>query len=379
MKRGKEEEGQGGEILDGFPQSNKDGGDKKEIVKEDGIPKFDALQFSGKGGIFMSRKKTGKIGFVVFLSVLLIAVAANAEWKPKMSYLTVYNGSLGGGWHPVASLTAEIIHQAIPALTTKPGPGGGVANAKLLQGGGGQVGMCLSNTQVQAYQGVKPFDKPHKEIRHLISMYSLPFVWVVRKESKINSLADLADKKISPAKVGQTTYVLSQATLKAYGITFDSIKAKGGVVNILGDRERVNMLKDKHLDAIACMFPLNHANFLNLKVSPGIKLLSMDQKHIQKILDATPGIAELVVPKGTFDEDQKEDVHSIMAVTTLICRADLDEELVYRIAKAVAENQKKYHQYVPAKDMAMNTPLIGNMIPVHPGAMRYFKEKGLVK
>lgn len=354
------------------------GGDK-EIESEDEIAKPALFQFFRKGGILMNQKKSGKISFFVFLSIVLIAGTAYGEWKPKMSYLTVYNGSLGGGWHPVASLTAEIIHQAIPELTTKPGPGGGVANAKLLQGGGGQVGMCLSNTQVQAYQGLKPFDKPYKELRHLISMYSLPFVWVVRKESQIKSVADLGDKRISPAKVGQTTYVLSQATLKAYGITFDSIKAKGGIVNILGDRERVNMLKDKHLDAIACMFPLNHANFLNLKVTPGIKLLSMDKKHIQAILDATPGIAELVVPKGSFDKDQKEDVHSIMAVTTLICRADLDEELVYRIAKAVSENQKKYYQYVPAKDIAMNTPLIGNMIPVHPGAMRYFKEKGLVK
>jgi hypothetical protein len=276
-------------------------------------------------------------------------------------------------------LTAEIVKKAIPQLSTKPGPGGGVANAKKLEGGQGRIGMCLSNTQVQAYKGMSPFKKPHKNLRHIISMYQLPFIWIVRKDSGITSLKDLGDKRISPAKVGQTTYVLSQASLKAYGITFDSIKANGGIVQILGDKERVNMLKDKHVDAIACMWPLNHANFLSLQMMPGIRLVSMDKPHIKKIMASTPGIAELEIPKGTFQKDQKKDAYSISAVTTLIGRADVDDELVYRIVKAMVEAQERYHKYVPASDIAMTTPLVGNTIPVHPGAMRYFKEKGLVK
>lgn len=318
-------------------------------------------------------------GIVCLFIIGLVWSTAYAEWKPKQKYLTIYNGSLGGGWHPVATLTAEIVKEAIPQLSTKPGPGGGVANAKKLEGGKGRIGMCLSNTQVQAYKGMPPFEKPHKNLRHIVSMYQLPFVWIVRKHSGVTSLKDLGDKRISPAKVGQTTYVLSQASLKAYGITFETIKANGGIVQILGDKERVNMLKDKHVDAIACMWPLNHANFLSLQMMPGIRLLSMDKPHIKKIMESTPGIAELKIPKGTFQKDQKEDVYSISAVTTLIGRADVDEELVYRIVKAMVEAQERYHQYVPASDIAMNTPLVGNMIPVHPGAMRYFKEKGLVK
>ena len=327
----------------------------------------------------MKRMSVIGTGIVCCLIIGLVWSTAYAEWKPKQKYLTIYNGSLGGGWHPVATLTAEIVKAAIPQLSTKPGPGGGVANAKKLEGGQGRIGMCLSNTQVQAYKGMSPFKKPHKNLRHIISMYQLPFVWIVRKDSGITSLKDLGDKRISPAKVGQTTYALAQASLKAYGITFESIKANGGIVQILGDKERVNMLKDKHVDAIACMWPLNHANFLSLQMMPGIRLVSMDKPHIKKIMASTPGIAELEIPKGTFQKDQKKDAYSISAVTTLIGRADVDEELVYRIVKAMVEAQERYHQYVPASDIAMNTPLVGNMIPVHPGAMRYFKEKGLVK
>lgn len=316
---------------------------------------------------------------VCLFTIGLVFGTANAEYKPKIKYLTVYNGSLGGGWHPVASLTAEIIKEAMPSLATKPGPGGGTANAKMLQSGKGKVGMCFTSTAAAAYNGMKPFGKNCTELRHLISMYRLPFTWVARKDSNLTSVAQLGDKRISPAKVGQTTFFLSQETLKTYGITFDSIKKNGGIVNIMGDKERVNMLKDKHLDAIACMFPLNHSNFLNLQVTPGIKLLTMDKEHIQKLMNANPGIAELTIPPGTFQKSQTKPVYTVMAVVNLICRNDLDERLVYEIAKAMINNQKRYAQYVPEADIIMNTPLIGNMIGVHPGAMKYYKEKGLGK
>jgi TRAP transporter TAXI family solute receptor len=328
----------------------------------------------------MNRTKWIRIGLICLFIIGLLSASVYADWQPKIKYLTVFNGTLGGGWHPVATLTSEIIHGAIPQITAKPGPGGGVANAKKLQAGGGKIGMCLSNTQVEAYKGLGTFGKPHSHLRHMVSLYNLPLVWIVRKDSDITSLSQLGDKNISTGKVGQTTFVVGQAMLKAYGITLNSIKAKGGVVHILGDRERVNMLKDKHIDAMSLAAPLNHANFLSLKVIPGIRLISIDKDKLKTIIDSTLGIAELVIPAGFFDKDQKEDVYSISLVTTLICRADLEDELVYRLVKAVVENNKRYEQYVPKTDILMHLkPLQANMIPVHPGSMRYFKEKGLVK
>lgn len=331
--------------------------------------------------------KSVKLSFgtiiVIGFTLLLICASATSSmaWEPKDKYLTVYAGSLGGGWYPVGTLTAELIKKEVPALSTKPGPGGGIANAKMVESGRGKLGMCFTSTAAQAYKGIAPFKKPGENIRHLISMYRLPYVWVTRKESDIKTVADLKDKRISPAKVGQTTYALSQTSLEVYGMSFESIKKSGGLVNILGDKERINMLKDKHLDAIACMFPLNHANFLGLQVTPGIKLVSMDEKHTKMICDANPGIAPLVIEPGTPGafKNIKEPVHTVMGVVNLICRADMEDELAYYIAKAVYENRKAYVQYVPSSDLVMATPTIGAKTPIHPGAMKFYKEKGLDK
>lgn len=321
------------------------------------------------------------LGCMAILLTFITASMSSAAWKPKEKYLTVYAGSLGGGWYPIGTLTAELIKKEVPSLSTKPGPGGGVGNAKLVASGRGKVGMCFTSTAAQAYNGQAPFKKPAKNIRHLISMYRLPFIWVTRKDLDLNDVSQLKDKRISPAKVGQTTYVLSQQTLKTYGITFDSIKKAGGQVNALGDKERVNMLKDKHLDAIACMFPLNHANFLGLQVTPGIKLLTMDPKRTEMVCEASPGIAPLVIKPGTPGafKDEKRTIYTVMGVVNLICAADLEDEMVYHIAKAMYDNQKAYEQYVPASDIIINTPTIGAKTPVHPGALKFYKEKGLVK
>jgi uncharacterized protein len=316
--------------------------------------------------------------FTLFAVVMTFAVA-RAEWKPEVKYITVYNGTLGGGWHPIAALTAEIIHEAIPEIITTPGPGGGVANAKVVETGKGEMGMCMTGTQYEAWQGLAPFEKPYKNIRHLISLYIFPHVWIVRKDSDIKSFEQLKDKRISTGKPGQTTFTMGQSLLKMFGITFEGIRANGGVVSNLGDGERVNMLVDKNLDAISLMAPLNHANFLSMKMRPGIRLLSMNKDKLDKYIQENPGTIVYNIPKKTFDKDQEEDIQTVATVTTLVCRAGLSDELIYRITKAIIEKQSKYLQYIPAQDLILSKPLSGNMIPVHSGAERYYRERGFLK
>jgi len=328
----------------------------------------------------MRWKKTTIIISICVLSITFLATSAYAEWKPKIKYLIVYNGSLGGGWHAIATKTSDLIQKAIPELSTTSGPGGSIANAKHLQSGKGRLGMCLSGVSAQAYKGTGVFEKPCKNLRHVVSMYNRPAVWIVRKDSDITSFDQLGDKSIAPGKRNQGIWPMAVETFKAYGMDLESQRERGGVLHLLGDRERVNMLKDRHIDAMMLSAPLNHANFLDLKMMPGIRLLSIDKDKVKKVAESIPGTAVLKIPKGSFQPNQKEDVYALASVTTLICRDDVEDELIYRIARVVVENHNSYVGFVPSKDLVMHTePLRANMIPVHPGAMRYFKEKGFVK
>lgn len=306
-------------------------------------------------------------------------IIAKSEWKPGIEFLSVYSGSIGGGWHPVGALTAEIIHEEIPALITKVAPGGGTANPSTIQRKDGLLGMTFTGTAVQARTGVGKFKEPHPDIRHVISMYSIPFWWVVLRNSDINSIADLRNKNISPGRVGQTGLTIATETLKAYDLTFDDIKKSGGTVSLLGDKERFNMLRDRHLNAMSGLLSLTQSGLQELKVSPGVRLIGIDDAQITKVQKAVPGLAKFVVPPGTFDKYQKEELKTVSAVTCLVAHKDLEDEIVYRVVGAMIKNMKRYNTYFSMQDNCMGRPLAGNNIPVHPGAMKYYKEHGYVK
>ena len=324
--------------------------------------------------------------FALFASIVLFAgtekeesmkeEGMEVEWKPELEFLSVYSGSLGGGWHPVGALTAEIIHEEIPALTTKVAPGGGTANPSTVQRKDGLFGMTFTGTAVQAMQGVGDFDEPHPDIRHVMSIWTTPFWWVVLRDGDIYSVADLYNKDISPGRVGQTGLKVATETLRAYGLTFDSIKEAGGTVSLLGDQERLNSFRDRHLDAISGLFPLNFSGLQELKVTPGIRLIGSDEEHIKIVQEEIPGLAKVVVPPKSFDKYQTEELKTVSAVTCFIAHKDLEDELVYRIVEAIIKNMERYSTYFTMEDNTMDTPLAGNQIPVHPGAMRYFEEHG---
>jgi len=316
---------------------------------------------------------------VVYAGAEKNMVIAKAEWKPSIEFLSVYSGSLGGGWHPVGALTAEIIHEEIPALITKVAPGGGTANPSTIQRKDGLLGMTFTGTAVQARKGLGKFKKPHPDIRHVISMYSIPFWWVVLRKSDINSVADLYNKNISPGRVGQTGLTIATETLKAYNLTFDSIKKAGGTVSLLGDKERFNMLRDRHLNSMSGLLSLSQSGLQELRISPGVRLIGSDDEHIKIVQKAVPGLAKFVVPAGTFDKYQKEELKTVSAVTCLVAHKDLEDEIVYRVVEAMIKNMKRYNTYFSMQDNSMSRPLAGNNIPVHPGAMKYYKERGYTK
>ena len=147
-------------------------------------------------------------------------------------------------------------------------------------------------------------------------------------------------------------------------------------MSLLGDQERLNSFRDRHLDAISGLFPLNFSGLQELKVTPGIRLIGSDEEHIKIVQEEIPGLAKVVVPPKSFDKYQTEELKTVSAVTCFIAHKDLEDELVYRIVEAIIKNMERYSTYFTMADNTMDTPLAGNQIPVHPGAMRYFEEHG---
>jgi hypothetical protein len=310
------------------------------------------------------------IFFCFFLSAFNSAYGA---WEPEVKFLTVFAGTPGGGWQASGAMVANLISEAIPQIKTTIGPGGAEVNCKTLEGGRGMIGLGMAGTEAQAYYGLPPFDKPHRRLRHLVSLSRQPHYWIVRMDSDITKIDDLKNRSVAPGKQGQVTCTLSLEILKAYGMTPESIKANGGMVHFLGTGDRGDMLRDKHIEAMGVMGPFNEPLLQDLSLTPGIRLIGLDEDKANKVIAANKGLIKMIVPKGTL-KGQKEDKLILATLNTLMVRDDMSEELAYRITKAILEGAHRFKEIgweiLPTREGVLS----GNEIPVHPGAMRYIKE-----
>ncbi len=307
--------------------------------------------------------------------------AAEEGYKSSVDFLEIYSGSYGGSMYLVGADMALVLEENLPGLSAKTAIGGGTANPGIIQTKQGMSGMIYTGVAYEAYSGTGAWAEKgaHPDLMHAMSVYSLPFLWVVLEESNIKSIYDLADKRISPGKTGQTGLVVAEASLNVHGLTFDSISANGGTVSLLGDSDRINMLRDRNIDAFSGLFPINYSELQSLAINPGVRIIGLDPATIPAILEKIPGSVEVVIPAGTFNAKQTEDIHTIALVASWIVNKDLDEEFVYQAVKALYNNQAPVAKNYPESDNQMSNPLAGKVpeMPVHPGAQRFFDEMGI--
>ena len=312
---------------------------------------------------------------VIALALCLAAPAAFAEMK----FLRMFSGPEGGSWYPLGSAMMSIVEKELK-ISSSNGPGGGVGNCKAVNGGRADIGWTYTHTAYNAYNGRGKFDKKNENLRHLMSLYPGVFQMAVPKDSKIMTVADLKDKRIVPGKVGFSGTVIAELVLKAYGLTFDSIKQSGGTVSFVGYADSAALMKDGHSDAYMAVTSCPQSTIIDLNFRPGIRFLPVDDAHMKKILEMEPGLMSTVIPKTAY-EGLTADVPAVGTVTCLVISKDVPDDVAYNIVKSLyaawPELAKVKKQAI--EESKPEAALLGAGIPVHPGALRYYKEKGIAK
>jgi TRAP transporter TAXI family solute receptor len=309
----------------------------------------------------------------VAVAFFMVAPAAQAEQK----FLRMFSGPEGGSWYPLGAAMMSILEKNLK-ISCSNGPGGGVGNAKAVNAGRADLGWSYTHTIYNAYNGRGKFKKKNTNLRHLMSLYPGVFQIAVPKSSNIMSIGDLKDKRIVPGKIGFSGTVIAELVLKAYGMTFDSIKKSGGMVSYVGYADSAALMKDGHSDAYMAVTSCPQSTIIDLNFRPGIRLLPVDAVHMQKVLDMEPGLMATVIPQAAY-KGLTSDVPAVGTVTCIVVNKDLPDDLVYNIVKTLYANWPALAQ-VKKKAIESSKPelaLAGARIPVHPGAMRYYREKGI--
>lgn len=255
--------------------------------------------------------------------------------------------------------------------------GGSVFNANTIKAGELDLGVVQSDVGFNAYNGQGQFKDAGKfeKLRSVFSLHPEPFTVVTRKEANISSFDDLKGKRFNVGNPGSGTRASMEQLLSAQGrdMSFFSLASE------LRPDEHGSALCDGKIDGF--FYGVGHpsANIQDPTTSCGAKLVSLTGPVVDKLVETYPYYAKVTIPAGLYPNNpQATDTYGVLA--TFVTSADVPEETVYTVVKAVFDNFEDFKKLHPAFGMLEKEDMVKNGLsaPLHPGAEKYFKEKGLL-
>jgi len=304
----------------------------------------------------------------LFAAAAAMVLAAGAASAVEVRLMT---GPQGGVWIPLGGQLKDMWEKAVPGLNVTSMPGAGIANVRGIEEGKTEVGFGNSISTVDGVLGNPPFNKPHKKVCNIASLYPQYFQAVVPANAGINSIKDLKGKQIATQPRGNTAEIITQHILKVNGLSYNDVKP-----SFISYTDAVEQMKDNNVQAFTLGTTVPSGAVMDLASARDIKLLDLSDS-LEAMRKINPGYTLVTVPKGTYPK-QDHDVRVIGYATHIVAACDLPEETVYKMTKAMADNvasmaatNKSIEGLTPQK-MAEDIGVL-----FHPGAAKFYKEQNI--
>ena len=293
-------------------------------------------------------------------------------------FITIGTGGVTGTYYPTGGAICRMVNKQKKQTGIRcsvESTGGSVYNVNTIKAGELDFGISQSDTAYQAYYGKGKFKgKAIKELRSTIAIYPELLAFVVAKRSGIKKFTDIKGKRVNIDTPGSGTRMTTEIVLKAFGIK----KSDLAQVDELKSSEGPTMLKDDHIDGYFGVFGHPTANIKDAANSVDIDLIPIDGKPIDELVKKYPYYAKGII-SGTFYKGVTHDTPSIGVKAVLCTSSKISDKVVYTVVKTILDNFEAFKKLHPAyKTITKKSLLDGLSIPQHPGAVKAFKEAGLL-
>ena len=308
--------------------------------------------------------------FIVMAMILVFAGAASAA-----TFINIGTGSTGGTYYPVGAGMAKVWNSAVPGMKANAQSTGGTAQNLALLGKGEAEVIFADGLYFFAYEGKGAFDgKPMKELRGLVPLYAEPIHFLVAKGSNIKSIQDLKGKRVSVGAVGSGTEVTVRTLLKVAGLDPDKdIKPEN-----LGLSDTAGAFADKNIDAALTVGALGIAGVVEITTLGTAEFRDIPADIVAKLGKELPYYLPFDIPANTY-KGQTKPVKALASWNVLITTDKLGDEDAYKMTKALYEHKQDILNISTRLASMSPENLKYIQVPLHKGALKYYKEIGAVK
>lgn len=284
-------------------------------------------------------------------------------------------GGTGGTYYPYGGSMAQIFNTKIANMNvTAQATGASAENLRLVNKGEAELAIVQNDTMDYAFKGIESFKEKITGFATIATLYPEVVQIIVSPDSGIKTIADMKGKRISVGAAGSGVEANAKQILEVNGLTFADIKASH-----LSFNESANAYKDKQLDGFFVTSGAPNAAVQDVNALQKIKVLSLDDATIQKITQKYGFYTTFTINKDMY-KGMEADAKTVAVSATLVCKKDLNADVVYSITKALFENQAELGQaHAKGKELKLENAVKGVSVPFHAGAEKYYKEKGILK
>lgn len=308
-----------------------------------------------------------------FLAAVALCLGGPASAQTT-TRLSIGTGGTGGVYYPLGGGMAAILSKHVPGWeATAEVTGASVANLQLIGQGKQDFGFSMSDSAYDATRGDGKFKGHPVDARTLMVLYPNKMHVVTVQGNGINQLTDFKGKRISTGEPNSGTEVMSLRLLEAAGIAKDVDRERLSVA------EGVNAMKDRKIDGLIWVGGVPTAAITDLAATPGITIHLLDHAQYADAMNKKwgPLYVKGIIPAGSY-KGQDKDVTNIDVWNLLVADKKMSDQMAYTIVKTLMEHKDDLVAvHREAKNITLEAQANGSPIPMHPGARKYWEERGV--
>jgi uncharacterized protein len=309
--------------------------------------------------------------WLVLLSVVALTACAGSS---ERTYLTIATGGTGGVYYPLGGALAQIYSTTVAGVNASAqATAASVFNVQAVQQGKADVAIAMGDVAWFAHnRGTDADPSPHTKLRAMAVLYPNAMHMVARRDSPIQSLADFRGRRIGVGAPASGTEVSARIIMEAHDVQYADVRP-----DFLSFSEVASQMQDRTLDVgfVSASYPVSAV--IDASMTVGIRLIPISDSALARIIEEFPFFKRIVIPAGTY-RGQDGDVQTLGVDNLLVCSSDLDEELVYELTKTFFDSLPDLEQtHVAARGVDV-AKVLSAPIPLHPGAERYYRERGVI-